>query len=958
MTSMHARVSFCILVGHALLACNDRQDDSDPASSRTQPLEVEVSAALDVERSPELKPAEPSGSARFVCGRVRCAVFYSMGQNVYASRVDQAGQAIDHPPIAVGNGSEVITAAAKDDDFVVIWSDGGDRRRAARLRGADGSLTDFTPNLPSTAIIDNYQLASTGNSWLLIHAFFTNPGGGIRAHVKSPDSFATIGSPVEISFPVQALIVPGQDQYLLVWSNLAQRISEATGALLDPSPIEFSRYGEVSTFAQGAYKDGVYLLSWSGLHDVYASRIRAADAARLDPDDDQNQISGAKIVASGQASAGIANAFPWRDSVLVMWNDYGASSELRAARMNVATGVRVSGATSTHELGLPSSQTLWLNADWGMAFGNNRVIAAAVQQVPPQITLGSEQHPVVFASEWRREPSVASNGDGFFVAWTVNESVGPATIVGSRISTSGQYLDDPPLVLGAGYRPTVAARGPDYLVAWANGSEIQRRFVTGGGQLESALPPLQAGNYVDVPRLAYNGQNFALAWLDRPSTLKATRLDSAGAALAAAPITLSTDTGERFSVVADTAPAEASRTFLIAYNSASGVEARLLRSASGAVITPTAPLFGGGLAGAASDGTRMFVVFTDGTKGSASFVEPADGVHASPGLESLARSEGHTISHAWFDGRSFLVGFDDLPGDSAFATLSVRRFLTPSSPLDNAIAGAGTVLEPRVIGPFADPVAAGDGSGRSLYVYVQDDPARLGYTIKARLIKNDGHPAVVSGDGGDADASGGSNGNGGMGGTGAIDAGDGAPEAGATGGSGNVDGAPEAMGGSAGSPGSGGSGGIAGSAGEAGSMAGAASGGVSATGGTAGAGTEGTAGAGASGSDGAGGSAGSAGAAGANAGSGPRDAGGGTAQTAGTAGQGPASDDGGCGCRQPARSEPSLSWVVLGGLGTALLHRRRRRSNATPTKKRVAALPVSVGRYRIRARSRIRLWSW
>ncbi|MCE7894976.1 MAG: MYXO-CTERM sorting domain-containing protein, partial [Sorangiineae bacterium PRO1] len=35
-------------------------------------------------------------------------------------------------------------------------------------------------------------------------------------------------------------------------------------------------------------------------------------------------------------------------------------------------------------------------------------------------------------------------------------------------------------------------------------------------------------------------------------------------------------------------------------------------------------------------------------------------------------------------------------------------------------------------------------------------------------------------------------------------------------------------------------------------------------------------------------------------------------------------DDGGCGCRVPARSAPSSSWLVLTALG-ALFARRRRR---------------------------------
>ena len=306
------------------------------------------------------------------------------------------------------------------------------------------------------------------------------------------------------------------------------------------------------------------------------------------------------------------------------------------------------------------------------------------------------------------------------------------------------------------------------------------------------------------------------------------------------------------------------------------------------------------VAGAASDGARLFVVVTDadGTNGMASFVEPADGTPANPGLVSLAGGNGRRVSHAWFDGKSFLVGFNDVPDGSAFATLSVRRFSTPSTPVDDT----GTVVEPRAISPFPDPVAAGDGRGRSLFVYVQDDPAHVGDAIKARLIKTDESPA----DAGDGDASDGT------GGMGAIDAGDGAPEARPTGGSGAMDSAPDATGGSAGSTAAGGSGGVAGSAGEAGSVGGAAAGGTSASGGTAGAGA-------------------APGGTGALGGSGPRDAAAGTAGAAGTANQAaPATDEGGCGCHLASRTEPRLSWVVLGALGAALAHSRRVRRRRCP----------------------------
>jgi hypothetical protein len=860
--------ALCIPIAHGVLACGQRTDERAATGRTVSPLQVQVSAEFDVEAYPELLGQHVVHPQIVTCGTLRCFAFYGDNGYVYATRIDQEGRVVDHPPILFGLGAAPVAAAARGDDFVVIWGGPGgiwgapDDRRATRFRGADGQIVgDFSANVPAA---DTYRLAATANTWLLIY-------NGVRAVVKAPETFASIGTPVELPMYNPRTLVPGSDQYLLVWENRALRISETSGAALDAAPIEFSRYTNVSTDPRGAYKNGNYLLAWAAAGAVYGSRIRAADGVRLDPDDDINQVSGARLIYGGKGDVAIGAAYSRSDSILVTWSQpiNLTHIETQGARIDIATGSRITGSTSEHELAIPSgSLSMLLNETWGIKPDHNHVSPVQIQQAPLRITGTSSLTRTTFHSAPRTSPRVASNGSSFFVTWRIIDP-GPfssnPSLVGSRISASGQFLDNPPIEFnpptefGPAYDNAVAAGGRDYLVSWSipasfysgTPARIHRRLVSETGQLGPVLPVIDS-HTAEAPalRLVYDGRYFLLAWAGGANnewTLRAVRLNSDGTAVDASPIVLDSrrvvhDSSARaiFQALATTTPDVDNRTFVIPYKpyDADSVMARRLRSDSGALIGPATNVTAGSFAAGASDGTRMFIAFRNNQSAHAGLLDPTTGLFQNSTTVPLQGiPSGASLDDAWYDGKSYLLTSRTKTSDSYQFAYAIRRWTTELSPLDDAVPGVGTVVASDVTSFSPRVAAAGDGTGRSLFVYERLDPTRMNMAIKARFITNDGLPAPGGGgmDGGGAHGAGGASGSEG----GAQDAGDsaggtgGASAAGGVSGTGGASGTSQ--GGAAGSMGVGGtlgsddggdSGGAAGDTGASGSAGAVATGGT------------------------------------------------------------------------------------------------------------------------------------
>jgi hypothetical protein len=939
-----------IALGAVLLlcsaACGEREDRQERVLQRSQSLEAQVAPERDVEAYPELRHVP--GRAVVSCGTLRCIAFYSVDPYVYANRIDKTGQIVDTPPTLLGRGAEPIAAGARGDEFVVIWGASGDRR-ATRLQGSNGQITgDFTQNLPDS---DIYRLESTGNSWLLVYRESADP----KAVVKSATSFATVGAPVSLSgagyWPA---VIPGAGQYLVAQNTGAWRISETSGAAFDAAPIVFSRYDEPFSAVTGAHKDGIYVLSWASNQKVYATRIRASDGVRLDPDDDFNQISGAKLVASGQSSTstGFANALD--DSVLLSWSGFGSTGvELWGARVDVATLSRLSGPVTSPELiiGSGSFDQLQLRSDWGMAVQTHTIIPLEVRQAPFQLTSQSEAGPIRSAALGRSKPQVASNGSNYLVVWEIaNWGTSSTSIRGTRVdATTGAYLDDPPLALGQGADPVVAANGSSYLVAWRapNFTNVERRVVSSTGQVGPLLTGIVGSNTGgDSFVLTSNNRYYFFSHLQynriaSQYQMMGTRISADGSLVDSELFLLGPVSAFRFETIGDTAPAENMRTFVTFYDNLSLLKARRVRSETAAVIEPETDVGNSGFERAATDGTRAFVVFRNGATQTfrANLVDPVTGLiqNANPVTLGDLRDESFNevpFVDAWYDGKSYLAAFDTR-GEVGKRVFSLRRWGTDLQPLDSALPGAGTPVVSDFEYSLTSGTAAGAGNGRSLFVYVRHDPARLSPAIKLRLIANDGLPAAGTGGTGGTAGTGGTGGTAGTAGTGGTGGTAGTAGTGGTGGTGT--GGTGGTGGTAGNGGTGGTGGTAGVGGVAGTAADAStdgSGGVTADGSAGSAGSDGSVGqGGAEGGTGGGTSDASsesaAGVAGAGGSSAGRDAG-------APAPPGAPSDDGGCGCRYPASTNDGRANLMLAAaLAIGMLRRRislaRARSKAAAT---------------------------
>lgn len=144
---------------------------------------------------------------------------------------------------------------------------------------------------------------------------------------------------------------------------------------------------------------------------------------------------------------------------------------------------------------------------------------------------------IAAASGATQNPSVASNGGDFLVAYEANCGSGCAhgvfiqtVSVSAEIGESVRISRDS----APSYRPSVASLGGDYMVAWTDAGsgnhDVYVRPVNGAGEAQSA--PIQvtghSGHEV-VPRIAAGDADYYVAWQDTRDTI-----DIYGTAISAA----------------------------------------------------------------------------------------------------------------------------------------------------------------------------------------------------------------------------------------------------------------------------------------------------------------------------------------------------------------------------------------------------------------------------------------
>lgn len=125
-------------------------------------------------------------------------------------------------------------------------------------------------------------------------------------------------------------------------------------------------------------------------------------------------------------------------------------------------------------------------------------------------------------------PSIASDGENFFVVWQDNRSGKRWEIYGARVTAEGQVLEPNGILIATGkssndqVSPTLCFDGENYLVAWQGKRTAKiwnvyfKRISKDGEILDNKPIPIDPSLKNQVsPSVAFNGENFFVVWQDK-----------------------------------------------------------------------------------------------------------------------------------------------------------------------------------------------------------------------------------------------------------------------------------------------------------------------------------------------------------------------------------------------------------------------------------------------------------
>jgi hypothetical protein len=347
-------------------------------------------------------------------------------------------------------------------------------------------------------------------------------------------------------------------------------------------------------------------------------------------------------VVSGSMNAQTPSIASNGDGFLVAWSDQRNPfrTVIETARVSSAgvlldpNGIEVAGPNRSPSRARVASNgsdylVVWMGyVEADASIYGTRITSAGIVQEPEGLAISDD------APGEQANPSVASNGEDYLVAWQDARTGTSHDIYGARVGSDGVVQGDGDFVISAAvngqYAPSVGSNGTDYLVVWedqrdqgsASTADIYAARVTEAGVQETSGFVVSAATSSQLtPTVASNGTDYFVAWSDNRNGVQ--REDIYGARVTGAGTT--TDT--------------------------SGI------SICTAVRQQRRP-------SAASDGTSYFVVWSDERVLQTSHVYGAridsstGSVQESQGFLIQSDSIGHDAVAA-FDGSNYLVAWQN-----------------------------------------------------------------------------------------------------------------------------------------------------------------------------------------------------------------------------------------------------------------------------------------------------------
>jgi hypothetical protein len=404
--------------------------------------------------------------------------------------------------------------ASNGTDYFIAWEDnrsGSYDIYGARVQASDGLLLDGPPDTGGIAVstaADDQRFSSVafnGTDYFVAWRDSRNDGGclcnrDIYGSRVAADGTVLDPAGIAVSTAVSDQYDPsvasnGTDYFVAwydnrngFWTDIYGARVASDGAVLDPTPTDIA----VSTAASYQFLPSVasngtdYFIAWednrSGSYDIYGARVRASDGLLLDGPPDTGGIAVSTAVDDQRFSSVAFNGTDF----FVVWEDrrtlFLTSTDIYGARVTSAgtvfdpAGIAVSTATyEQEEPSVASNGTDYFVAwvDWRNDGGclcnrdiyGTRVTAAGTVLDPASIAVST-------AVDDQEYPSVASNGTDYFVAWQDDRSGTDYDIYGTRVASDGTVLDPAGVALSTAannqYVPSVASNGTDYFVVWSD----------------------------------------------------------------------------------------------------------------------------------------------------------------------------------------------------------------------------------------------------------------------------------------------------------------------------------------------------------------------------------------------------------------------------------------------------------------------------------------------------------
>jgi Fibronectin type III domain len=452
--------------------------------------------------------------------------------DIYAARLDAAGNVVDKTPIVVTQAEfyqSTPRVAFNGQNWLVAWQTEreGDRYKsdvmAVRV-APDGKILDQTPILISAGQTSDdravWDVASDGTNWVVTWRGLDSAAGvfTIEGARVGPDGTVldpngkTLRHDTWNSSPTGVDIAFAGDEYLMTWTE-----SSSTGALkgqlltaaLEPigGVFTINASGQRPAVATNGtdflvtYIDYPNGPSWAaavhGKRVSHAGQVLDATPIPIAPDAGYMQLTrvdaawdgSVYVVTFEREALGTYNLDVFTAHVAATGQVYNPGGKAVVSAANHQTGPSVAPRAGG------GVQVVWTDNRTGVADVRTASMSGTWAASPDQpVALGAP----------RQTSAVSAAGSNGFLSVFTSEIEGASRVLAQRLDPTGKPMDAEPVQLGTGGRPAVAwnEAAQVYMATWTSGGQVLgRRMAPTGAVLDAAPVFLMNGGAPDVAAL-------------------------------------------------------------------------------------------------------------------------------------------------------------------------------------------------------------------------------------------------------------------------------------------------------------------------------------------------------------------------------------------------------------------------------------------------------------------------